>query len=223
MWAQVQHDLEKMMAAKIYAGLLHDAVYRKFLSFAGFGPSFPTDLKNVSPALRENLCKVAHLQAQLAIAAVVSAGAIEETDSCAKLITGPTTLYRFWDSNHPDNRVSIWWIHRSVIDACKQHAGKSLTARQAWLREHLAVSIDWSTMDRIDTLSLTSADELPAIEGRGKQMRVYSATALYKGNAASADYWQNLGKYFPGGMKQLVLPFIPKAQGEDLRRFLSRN
>ncbi len=52
MWAQVERDLEKMMAAKIYTGLLHDAVYRKFLSFAGFGPSFfPTDLKNVSPRL----------------------------------------------------------------------------------------------------------------------------------------------------------------------------
>ena len=53
-------------------------------------------------------------------------------------------------------------------------------------------------------------------------MRVYSAAALPNGRVASKDYWANLGKYFPGGLKQIVLPFIPQVRGEDLRRFLGR-
>jgi len=223
MWAQIENDLQKILAAKIYPGLLTDSVYRKFLVFAGFGPAFPADLKSAPPALRENLAKVARIQAHIAVAEVAGSGGIEETDSCAKLITGPVTLYRFWDSNSPERRTGVWWVHRDVMDACKKHAGKSLSARQTWLREHLAVSIDWSAMDRIDTLSLTSVDELPAIEGKGNRMRVYSATALPSGKAASADYWKNLGKYFPGGLKQIVLPFVPRCHGEDLKRFLSRN
>jgi hypothetical protein len=53
-------------------------------------------------------------------------------------------------------------------------------------------------------------------------MRVYSAAALPNGKVASKDYWPNLGKWFPGGLKQVALPFVPRSQGEDLNRFLSR-
>ena len=222
MWNQVETDLARMLAAKIYPGLLTDAVYRKFLTFAGFGPAFPQDLKSVSPALRENLAKAAGMQAHIAVAEVAKSGGLEESTSCAKLISGPVTLYRFWDFGAPERRVGVWWFHRNVIDACKQHAGKPAADRLSWLREHLAVCFDWSQMDRIDTLSLTAAGELPAIEGTGAPMRVYSAAALPSGKVASPDYWANLGRYFPGGLKQIVLPFIPPAHGEDLNRFLSR-
>jgi len=222
MWNQVENDLERMLSAKIYPGLLTDAVYRKFLTFAGFGPSFPPDLKSVSPTLRENLAKAAKMQAHIAVQEVAKSGGLEESTCCAKLITGPVTLYRFWDSSSPERRIGVWWFHRSVIDACKQHAGRSAADRQQWLREHLAVCFDWSEMDRIDTLSLGTAGELPAIEGTGARMRAYSAAALPSGKVASKDYWANLGRYFPGGLKQIVLPFIPPASGEDLNRFLSR-
>ena len=80
---------------------------------------------------------------------------------------------------------------------CNQHAGKSVENRLLWLREHLAVCIDWSAMDRIDMLSLTAADELPAIEGTGTPMRVYSAAAMPSGKVAKEDYWPNLGKILP--------------------------
>jgi hypothetical protein len=211
-----------MLSARIYPGLLTDAVYRKFLTFAGFGPAFPSDLKSLSPALGENLTKVAKMQAHIAVREVAKTGGIEESTSCARLLTGPVTLYRFWDSSSPERRVGVWWFHRNVIDTCKLHAGKSAADRQIWLREHLAVCFDWSRMDRIDTLSVQAGTELPAIEGTGAPMRVYSAAALSNGKVSSKDYWANLGKYFPGGLKQIVLPFIPPAHGEDLNRFLSR-
>ncbi|HXB72164.1 MAG TPA: hypothetical protein VNY05_28260 [Candidatus Acidoferrales bacterium] len=213
MWAQVETDLQKLFAAKIYSGLLTDAVYRKFLTLAGFGPQFPRDLKSAAPSVRENLVTAAGIQAHIAVAEVAKSGGLEVTATCAKLIGGPLTLYRFWDSSAPERRVGVWWFHGSVIDACQQHAGKSFEARKEWLREHLAVCLDWSAMDRIDTLSLTAADELPAIEGTGAPMRIYSAAALPNGKVASKDYWPNLGKYFPGGLKQIVLPFVPRAQG----------
>jgi hypothetical protein len=222
MWAQVEVDLERFLTARIYSGLLTDAVYRKFLSFAGFGPAFPTDLKSVAPALRENLAKAAKMHAHIAVQEVAKSGGLEESTSCAKLITGPVTLYRFWDSSAAARRVGVWWFHRSVIDACKLHAGRSADDRQAWLREHLAVCFDWSKMDRLDTLELSAASDLPAIEGTGAPMRAYSAAALPSGRATSKDYWANLGKYFPGGLKQIVLPFIPTVRGEDLKRFLGR-
>ena len=39
MWSQVQSDLERLLAAKVYPLLLSDAVYRHFLMFAGLGPN----------------------------------------------------------------------------------------------------------------------------------------------------------------------------------------
>jgi hypothetical protein len=83
----------------------------------------------------------------------------------------------------------VWWFDRSIIDACKQHAGKSAADRLSWLREHLAVCLDWSNMDRIDILSLKGNEELPAIEGTGSRMRVYSPGALTSGRIAGKDYW----------------------------------
>ena len=111
-WSQVENDLEKLIAAKIYPGLLTDGVYRKFLTFAGFGPAFPRDLKSVSPAARENFMKVAKIQAHIAVAEVAKSGGLDEAASCAKLISGPVTLYRFWDSSAPERRVGVWWFHR---------------------------------------------------------------------------------------------------------------
>jgi hypothetical protein len=219
MWPQVETDLEKMLAARIYPGLLTDAVYRKFLTFAGFGPSFPRDLNSLQ---RENLAKAARMQAHIAVAEVSKSGGLVESMSCAKLLKGPLTLYRFWDSKAPERRIGVWWFYRDVIDTCKQRAGKSVGERLSWLRENLAVAFDWSAMDRIDTLSVTAADELPAIEGTGARMRVYSAAAISSGKVAGKDYWPNLGKYFPGGVKQVILPFIPQARGEDLNSFLNR-
>lgn len=221
MWSQVQTDLERMLAAKIYPLLLSDAVYRHFLMFAGLGPN-ALEAGPAPAALRPNFEVVAKLRAHIIVSEVEQTGGLDEDCTCAKLLKGPALLCRFWDSTAPKRREGIWWFDNGIIETCKQHAGRTVAERKDWLRRHLAVSIDWSSMNRIDLIALTPAEELPAIEGRGAKRSVYSTAALPEGKVLSKDYWPSFGKYFPGGVKQTVLPFIPRTTGTDLNSFLSR-
>ena len=221
MWSQVQADLERLLAAKVYPLLLSDAVYRHFLMFAGLGPNC---LKGgPAPAsLRPNFEVVAKLRAHIIVSEVEETGGLDEDCTSAKLLKGPAQLCRFWDSTAPNRREGIWWFDSGIIATCKQHAGRSVADRKEWLRCHLAVSIDWSSMNRIDLISLTPAEELPAIEGKGARKPVYSSAAIPQGKVLSKDYWPSFGKYFPGGVKQTILPFIPRTTGTDLNSFLAR-
>ena len=219
MWSQVRTDLERLLAAKVYPLLLSDALYRHFLMLAGLGPN-ALDVGPTPVALRPNFNVVARLRAQIIVAEIESTGGLNEDCTCAKLLKGPAVLCRFWDSNAPKRREGVWWFDGRIIKTCKQHAGGSVADRKDWLRRHLAVSIDWSSMNRIDLISLTAAEELPAIEGTGARRAVYSSTAIPEGKVLSKDYWPSFGKYFPGGVKQTVLPFIPRTIGTDLNGFL---
>jgi hypothetical protein len=221
MWSQVQTDLERLLAAKVYPLLLSDALYRHFLMFAGLGPN-SLEAGPAPVALRPNFKVVAKLRAHIIVSEVEKMGALDEDCTCAKLVKGPVLLCRFWDSSAPKNREGIWWFDSGIIQTCKQHAGRSAADRKDWLRQHLAVSIDWSSMNRIDLIALTPAEELPAIEGRGAKRPVYSSAAIPEGKVLSKDYWPSFGKYFPGGVKQTVLPFIPRTMGTDLNSFLAR-
>jgi hypothetical protein len=229
MWPTAQSDLEKILSAKVYAALLADPVYQHFLAFAGLLPG-PTNA--VPPSLQKNLSTAAKMQAHIIAAEVEQTGALDEQTVEAKLLRGPLDLYRFWDSSAPGKRTGVWWLDRSVIDQCRRNTARSAKARKQWLREHLAVSIDWSKMDRIDQISLSQDQEVPAIVGIGKRMRVYSMDAVSTkmpvtptqpppmAKATLKEYWDNLGKYFPGGVRQTVLPFIPRADLMDLDSFL---
>jgi hypothetical protein len=221
MWSQVQIDLERLLATKVYSLLLNDAVYRHFLMFAGLGPN-ALEAGPAPVALRPNFEAAAKLRAHIIVAEVEQTGGLEEERTCAKLLKGPALLCRFWDSTAPKRRQGIWWFDSAIIDTCKQHAGRSVADRKDWLRRHLAVSIDWSSMNRIDLISLTASEELPAIEGRGAKRPVYSSAAIPEGKVLSKNYWPSFGKYFPGGVKQTVLPFIPRTTGTDLNSFLAR-
>lgn len=214
--------MTRLLSARIYPNLFTDTFYRRFLTLAGLPAGGPPG-GVIPPALRADFDAAAKINAGLAVAAVSKSGGIEETSACAKLLKLPIVLCRFWDSTAPDYRKSIWWCDKNVVNLAKVHAGNTSAERLQWLREHLAVSLDWSRMDRIDLLRLGKNDELPAIEGVGTRQRMYSATALYQGNARSVDYWKNIDRYFPGGVKQIALPFIPQSSGEDLNRFLSHS
>jgi hypothetical protein len=222
MWSQVEKDLEKMLAAKIYRVLLtQDAVYRSFLMSAGLGPNFPSD-DQIPPRLRENFAKAAKIRAHIIVAELTGMNALEEGTCGAKLVAGVAVFYRFWSSKEPARRVAPWWFEQSVMTVCRQQAGNSAEDRRQWLREHLAISLDWSRMDRIDVMSLGRADEVPAVVGKGLPQRVWSPSALSKGRTTSKEYWPNYDKYFPGGVRQTVFPFIPRVSGEDLNQFLGR-
>jgi hypothetical protein len=220
MWSQVEADLTGMLGARIYSNLITDTYYRRFLTFAGLPAGGPPG-NVIPPALRGNFEKAAKMNAGMAVGAVSKSGGIVEASACAKLLKSPVTLCRFWDATAPERREGIWWFDKSVVDTAKQHAGRTAAERLDWLRQHLAVSLDWSRTNRIDLIRLGTNDLLPAIEGDGASQRMYSASALYSGRAPRDAYWKNLSTYFPGGVKQIVLPFIPQSTGEDLNRFLS--
>jgi hypothetical protein len=219
MWSQVQGDLQQILAAKIYPALIPDPVYRHYLVSAGLPPrdgAVPLELK-------KNFATAAKIRAHIIVAEVAQTKGLKESTCCAKLIEGPVILYRFWDSTVPENREGVWWFDRNVIDICKANTKRSAPERRDWLRKNLAVSMDWSRMDRIDLIELPLNSEVPAIQGVGQGMPVYSPSAIPKGKVENKEYWKDLGRYFPGGAKQTVLPFIPQAKGMDLNQFLSRS
>ncbi len=217
MWSQVQVDLQQLLSAKIYPALILDAVYRHYLGSAGLPPHEGT----IPSELKENFATAAKIRAHIIVAEVAQTKGLQESTCCAKLIKGPAILYRFWDSTAPEYRVGVWWFDRNVIDTCKANTKRSAPERRDWLRKNLAVSLDWSRMDRIDLIDLPLKAEIPAIQGAGLGMPVHSPSAIHKGKVESKEYWDNLGRYFPGGVKQTVLPFVPQAKGMDLNQFLS--
>jgi hypothetical protein len=233
MWSQVQADLEKLLAEKIYSTLLEDSVYRAFLVSAGAKLSELGDY-SVPSALRKNFLTEAKIRAYIIVSEIEKTQAIKEDTAGTKLYRGPLELYRLWDSGAPERRTSVWWFEREVIDVCKRSTPRSADARKQWLRDHLAVSRDWSKMDRIDYISLSANSDVPAIVGAGNPVKVYSPDAVStKASSGSAkplpmakasrkDYWDNFGKSFPGGVRQTILPFIPRAQGMDLNAFLNK-
>ena len=219
MWRQVENGLTAALSAKIYDNLLSDPVYRSFLTGAGLGPNFPKGA--LLPAVQKRLQEAAEVRARIAVRTLEQSGGLEPASTTAKILTGPLTLYRFWESRSSAYRTGVWWFESALIEQAKRGA-KGVDARIEWLREKLAVSMDWSAMDRIDRLDLTPGVELPAVQGLGRPQRMYSANAIPSGRVQGKDYWPNLGTQLPGGLRQTVLPFIPAVQGQDLRSFLNR-
>lgn len=233
MWSQVEVDLEKMLAAKIYPALLEDPVYRAFLVFAGIKLSALGDY-SVPASLRNNFRTAAKIRAHIIVTEVQRSQALDEYSAGAKLCQGDLTLYRLWDGEAPQNRVGVWWFEPQVMDTCKKSTARSPNLRRQWLRDHLAVSLDWSKLNRIDRITLTGNAEMPCIVGTGKQMPVYTPNAVSTKVSSTSrqglpiakttpmEYFANLGRVFPGGVRQTVLPFIPHATGMDLNAFLNK-
>ena len=94
MWSQVQTDLERLLAAKIYPLLLGDAVYRHFLMFAGLGAN-SLDAGPAPAALRPNFEVVAKLRAHIIVSEVEKLGGLDESCTCAKLLKGPASSAAF--------------------------------------------------------------------------------------------------------------------------------
>jgi hypothetical protein len=232
MWAQVRTDLENLLSASIYPALMGDAVYRAFLTSTGAKLSDLSDYTVPAP-LRDSFRTAAKIRAYIIVAEIEKSQAIREESAGAKVCRA-VTLYRLWDAGSPERRQSVWWFEPTVIECCKKSTPRSADARKQWLREHLAVSIDWSKLNRVDTITLSGGDGIPAIVGIGKPMPVYSQDAVSTKVSPGSNrplpvakttpevYFDNFGKFFPGGIRQTILPFIPRATGMDLNAFLNK-
>jgi hypothetical protein len=230
MWFQVQADLEDLLTKKVYSSLLQDPVYRHFLVFAGMKLDALGDYS--IPATRQkNFRTAAKIHAHIIVSEIEKADSLKEHSVGAKLCSAPLKLYRLWDAEAPQKREGVWWFEPDVLDTCKKNTPRSPQARKQWLREYLAVSLDWSKLNRIDCISLDPKDEFPAIVGIGNPVRVYSPNAVSSSSSSRTlpsmkttlkEYWENLGKFFPGGIRQTILPFVPRATGMDLNALLNK-
>ena len=240
MWAHVETALADIFATHVFKSLLHEpdqfgnvpylrdclkkkseirdigalpTMYPGFLFKAGILPEFPTQISQLIPAQRENLREAARLEARLHISNLSSLGAVGETSASVEVVSR-RRLFRLWDSRFPSSETGVWWFSEGLYSMVRD---LPLPQRTEALRDLLAVSRDWSNLDRLSFLSL-EGQELPAIVAQGLSQRYYSKNMWNKfltGNSPEAiaqrrDYYDNLYVTLRGGKTQFYLPWTPK-------------
>jgi hypothetical protein len=215
MWEAVQQDFQQLIASRIYKCLLKNEDHEKFLRRAGFRGRLPSNLNGSSGDHRAALQEAAGFQVHLLISDLKQADSLRERRAKAIELTAPLKLYRLWDSSSQRSRYGFWWFSEGLWEMSAA-AGSSIAARAAWLRDHLAVSLDWSRCDRVALMTLQYDDALPAIQALGLEMRVYSRDAWRNPSVPMPEYWRNLDQTFRGGKSQLYIPWVPQRRVNDV-------
>jgi hypothetical protein len=248
MWANVQRDLTEILSSRLFPTLASDPGYRVMLRNAGLTSipdyqdgkvdsdfaqaqrnwgqsvamktpiSIHSSTGKLPPAVHSKLETAARMCTQLLFMDSSTLGALRERRAKAVVAEGPITLYRMWDSQK-GNRTGHWWFGEHLLNlAAAQSAAAGQSVRD-WLRDRLAVSLDFSACDCISKLTLTGRAALPAIEAWGLPMPQYSpVTRNPKGDTvgtAGPDYWAKYGAMFQGEKTQYFLPFIPPDRIHD--------
>jgi hypothetical protein len=140
--------------------------------------------------------------------------ALRERRAKAAVLEGAQTIYRLW-SQKKNNKVGPWWFAHGVLQqALKESKGKRPDALD-WLRDRLAISLDWSDCDRVAQIVLHPRNSLPAIAALGLSMPIYSKDAPGSPGVSMPDYWASLGSRLQGEKTQYFLPFIPVDRVQD--------
>jgi hypothetical protein len=212
-WTSVQSDLAALLGSRVYPALAEDEGYRHFFRNAGFS-TIPSSITGMPPALQLRVADAARMCAQLVTLQVDSSGGLRERRAKAVLIEGPTAIYRLW-SGKDNNRVGAWWFTGAVLQQALKAEKNNRKAALEWLRDKLAVSLDWNDCDRVAQIRLGPGVAIPAIEGWGLPMRQFSRQAPGKPNVRMADYWRRYRLTFQGQKTQYFLPFVPANRVQD--------
>lgn len=240
MWEVVEMELARLLESRIYKALLGDRsewgdvgylreclkrgvavldagrrprMYPGFLFRAGILPEFPTKVEQLIPAQKEKLREAARMEARLIVGGLEGLGALRELRATAEVVSG-RRLYRMWDSRYASSEAGVWWFSEGLYAQVK---GLPAAERREVLRDYLAVSRDWSNLDRVSCLNL-GAQELPAIVALGLPQRYYSKGMWQQfGVVETSDevekrraYYANLQRVLGGGKTQFYLPWVPK-------------
>jgi len=248
MWVDVQRDLAEILSSRLFPALTSDPGYRVMLRNAGLtsipdykdgkvDPGFaqaqrdwkesipietPINIRSstekLPPAIRLRLETAARMCTQLLIMDLDGLGALRERRAKAVIVEGPQTLYRIWDSDM-DNRTRHWWFSEHLLKLATVQSAVAKQSVRDWLRDRLAVSLNFGKCDRISKLPLAAGAVLPAVEAWGLPMPQYSPiTRDASGKAtgtADKDYWDKRGAMFQGQKTQYFLPFVPPDRIQD--------
>ncbi|MBL8227743.1 MAG: hypothetical protein JNL98_04675 [Bryobacterales bacterium] len=206
MWSNLKEELTDLMASQIFKTLLPNREYQLFLQRAGLNGKLPRTLTVVSNETRGAISEMARMHASLLLNQLADLDAVRERRAKVLLLEGPITLYRLWNSAKPWSMNGPWWFSQGLLDMSLA-AGPNRADRLHWLRDKLAVSMDWSTCDRVCMLQLSINDVIPAIQAWGLPQRYYSKDIA--GKMDPKEYFSKLGVEFAGGATQTYLPWTP--------------
>jgi hypothetical protein len=246
MWANVEAQLIDLLGDRLYPKLLTDPGYRIVLRNAGlvklpkagdgksredflaaqraWGMSKPMTDKpklpetdKLTPHQQARLRSAAALCARLMLLDVRDLDCLVEKGAKAKLLTGRGSIYRVWDAT-AQNQTRHWWFSEALkLRAIKESKLRNITPGD-WIRDALAISLDFGKCDRISRISLNELEGVPAIVALGLKKPQWStvhrdAKGKTRGGVTPdvdpMDYWVRMGQFFEGNKTQYFLPFLP--------------
>ncbi|MFZ0705176.1 MAG: hypothetical protein WAM71_06200 [Candidatus Korobacteraceae bacterium] len=248
MWADVERDMADILSSRLFPTLSTDPGYRVMLRNAGLtsipdgkdnkvNPAFDqaqkawrnsipmqsplklhSSIQNLPQDTKLKLKTAAQMCSQLLLREVEAQNSLRERRAKAVVLEGSLNLYRVWDSTM-DNRTRHWWFSEHLLNYAVRESKATGQSTHDWLRDRLAVSLNFGKCDRLSNLVLGPAAALPAIEAWGLPMPQRSSiTRDARGNTVgelTPDYWQKIAASFQGEKTQYFLPFIPPDRIKD--------
>ena len=209
MWNLVRDDLSALLSTQVFPCLSGDPGYQRIFRNAGLSGKIPSDLASLPPLVKQRLADSSRMCAQLLTMDVEGRQALRERRAKAVVLRGRQTIYRMWSAKDPGSRIGPWWFTEGVLQLAIRESKGANAAALEWLRDRMAVSLDWSDCDRVAMIHLHDGNSLPAIEALGLPMPVYSKNAPGLPNVSMPDYWARLGTMLQGQKTQYFLPFVP--------------
>ena len=215
MWSSVEEDFVKILGSRVFHTLAGDPGYVEIFRRAGFKGKLPTGLSQTPAPVLQKLAAAIRMCAQLLRMDVASKNSLRERRAKAVVLEGPAKLYRLW-SNKDGNRIGAWWFTAHLLQEALAQSNNDKAQAANWLRDRLAISLDFGSCDRIAELYLGPNSALPAIEAWGLPMPQYTAKALQADpNIPLTEYFSKRRQSFQGEKTQYFLPFVPVGRVSD--------
>ncbi len=242
MWSTVEKELVDLLSAQLYPKVYSDAGYRVLLSRAGLatlrgvqdgrlvGNEFfnaqngwyqgkpMTDNSgmpasgNLQPNDLRRLHAAAEVQVRLMLMDVRDLDCLVEDGAKATPLTGKGFIYRVWDAKS-QNQTRHWWFSQAIKDQAIRESSQQGISPHEWIRDALAISIDYGECDRLSRIALEDLGGVPRIEAKGlskpQRTPVHRAPSGKTIGFADDDYWLRLGKFFRGEKTQYFVPYLP--------------
>ena len=215
MWNEVQDSFAEILSTQVFPFLANDPGYVRVFRNAGLQGKLPASVDGLPPAVKKRLSESSRMCAQLLTMHVEGRNALRERRAKAIVLEGRQTIYRMWSQKDSRTRIGPWWFTDGVLNQALKESKNDKTAAMGWLRDRMAVSLDWSDCDKVAKIEMHPGNAMPAIEALGLPMPVYSKDAPGSAGVSMPDYWAKLGTTLQGEKTQYFLPFIPVERVRD--------
>lgn len=217
MWSNVEDQLAVLLSTEVFQTLMQDEAYVQLFRKAGLPGRIPSDIGLLPPKQKEQLREAARMTAQLVTMHVEGGSSLRERRAKAVVLEGPMKMFRLWNSDRPFSKNGSWWFTKGLLDMAMDAGRGNRKTTLDFLRNALAVPLDWSKCDRIAQLTLSPTNTVPAVEAQGLPMPVYSKDALRNDPSIPLmDYFAKRREQLEGMKTQYFLPFVPPTRIADL-------